>query len=253
MYNPPSESENPLENAQSLRQYTAARIGLNTIATSVGIKETLAFRLDHAHARDVVYSVLVTENLLQQLQAFGQETIHVHSQAATREEYLQRPDKGRNLSLADRPLLTQHNHPADVVFILGDGLSAEAVNKHALPVLQLVLTGLKERNITISPIVIAEQARVALADEIGSLLGAKLSLIFIGERPGLSSPDSMGVYITYNPQPGTTDESRNCISNIRPEGLKYGDATDKILYFIRECLRLKVSGIQIKDLHGLLP
>lgn len=237
------------EGWQSLRQHTAARIGLKTISTTVDVKETLAFRLDHAHARDAVYSTLAVEELTQQLQTLLVEIVQVRSMAASREEYLQRPDKGRKLNIEDHVLL-KSDQAYDVVFVLADGLSAEAINKHALPVLQLVLAELKPYKI--APIVIAQQGRVALADEIGALLQAKLSVIFIGERPGLSSPDSMGVYITYHPQPGTTDEARNCISNIRPAGLNYQQAAQKILYFIRESLQQKLSGVNLKDNMGLL-
>lgn len=237
---------------QLFKQYTAARIGLKTISTSVEVKETLAFRLAHAHARDAVYSMLALNELIRQLQELTVETVRAQSQASSREEYLQRPDKGRKLNVTSQAVLASLKQSFDLVFVLADGLSAEAINKHALPVLKIVLPELQKQKLAVAPIVIAEQARVALADEIGSLLKSKLSLIFIGERPGLSSPDSMGVYITYNPQPGTTDEARNCISNIRPEGLSYQQAADTIIYFTNVCLRLKLSGVNVKDNASLL-
>lgn len=212
----------------------------------------LAFQLDHAHARDAVYSDLAIDQLQEKLNILNIESITVRSTADTREEYLQRPDNGKRLNDASKKTLNDSRDHADVVFILADGLSAEAINKHAIPVLTLLLAAIKSLEISLATVVIAEQSRVALGDEIGSLLNAKLSLIFIGERPGLSSPDSMGVYITYDPKPGKTDESRNCISNIRPEGLGYEKAAEKILYFIHECLRQKLSGVSVKDLSGLI-
>jgi ethanolamine ammonia-lyase small subunit len=144
-------------------------------------------------------------------------------------------------------LKNESGYSVDVSITIADGLSATAINKHAIPVLKKLIPLLKQSVLTIAPIVIAQQARVALADEIGSLLKARLSLILIGERPGLSSPDSMGAYITYNPTPGTTDEARNCVSNIRPEGLGYDLAAEKIAKLINASLQLKLSGILLKD------
>lgn len=237
----------------SLRDYTAARIALGRTGTSIPVKQTLAFQLDHAHARDAVYSELNKEHLLHELDQLRVPVCIVHSKASTREEYLQRPDWGRQLDNPSSEKLSSLNKlSTDMAIILADGLSAEAINRHAIPVLQLLLPELQKSNFSVAPLILAEQGRVALSDEIGGLLQAKLAVIFIGERPGLSSPDSMGVYLTYNPKPGTTDEARNCISNIRPEGLSYQAASGKILYFIQECLRLKLSGVAVKDFDGLL-
>jgi ethanolamine ammonia-lyase small subunit len=140
-----------------------------------------------------------------------------------------------------------------VAIILADGLSAEAVNDHAIPLLQSLLPPLKQSGFSLAPVTVAEQARVALGDEIGQYLNAKLTILLIGERPGLSSPNSLGAYFTYAPKPGTTDEARNCLSNIRPEGLSYAFAADKSFYLVREAFRRKLTGVALKDEMDLLP
>lgn len=229
-----------------LKRHTAARIGLARSGVSISTKETLAFKMDHAFARDAVYSELNVSVLVAQLQQRGIETGVVRSRAIDRQHYLQRPDLGRILEEASAIEL-QYLPKAELVFILADGLSAEAINRHAIPVLTLVLNQLAALKISIAPVILAQQGRVALADDIGSRLEATLALIFIGERPGLTSPDSMGVYLTYGPKPGNTDEVRNCISNIRPEGLTYERAAEKILYLIQQCLAHRKSGVSIKD------
>ena len=207
----------------------------------------------HAHARDAVYSILNIDELTNSLHQIP--IITVNSKANDRAVYLQRPDLGRKLDNASADNLKnvredsfgETSHSADVAIIIADGLSATAINEHAVHVIKKLIPLLKQSVLTITPLVIAEQARVAIADEIGSLLQAKLSLILIGERPGLSSPDSMGAYITYQPMPGKTDESRNCISNIRPEGLGYDLAAEKIAKLIKASFQLKLSGILLKD------
>lgn len=238
---------------ESLRVFTKARIALGRTGVATPLKEVLDFKMCHAHARDAIYSVLDLNELAYGLQQFQLSVIIVASQASDRSTYLQRPDYGRNL---DKPsannLKNESSYSVDVSITIADGLSATAINKHAVPVLKKLVPLLKQSVLTIAPIVIAQQARVAIADEIGSLLNAKLSLILIGERPGLSSPDSMGAYITYNPSPGTTDESRNCVSNIRPEGLNYDRAAEKIAKLIKASLQLKLSGIMLKDEKNLL-
>ena len=238
----------------SLKAYTAARIALGRTGTSVPLQESLAFRLAHAHARDAVYSGLDLDKLLPELQRFHLSLHLLHSKAHDRTEYLQRPDLGRmlNQDSAER-LKEERSTETDVAIILADGLSAMAINEHALPLLQLLLPALPKAGFTLAPITLVEQARVAIAHEIGTLLRAKLSVIFIGERPGLSSPDSLGAYFTYAPQPGLTDEARNCISNIRPGGLPYTFAAEKCLYLIREALRRQVTGVALKDEMKLLP
>lgn len=232
-----------------LRVYTAARIALGRVGTAPPLRETLQFRLAHAHARDAVYSLLDTEKLMAGIEALGTTAHTVQSQAPHREAYLKRPDLGRTLAAASLPALQGlcTTPPPQIVIILADGLSATAINKHALPVLTTLLKQLHDDALTVAPIIMATQARVALADEIGAQLDAQLSIILIGERPGLTSPESMGAYLTYNPRPGRTDESRNCISNIHPEGLPYEAAARKLFYLAHTALRLQISGVHMKD------
>lgn len=237
----------------ALRAVTAARIALGRTGTSVPLSEALAFKLAHAHARDAVYSTLDTEPLLVDLAALQLPVCPVRSQARTREEYLQRPDRGRQLDEASQHLLAEHaGGECDIALILADGLSATAVNDHALPLLRRLLPRLQAAGFRLAPIVLAEQARVALSDEIGYLLHARLALVLIGERPGLSSPNSLGAYFTYGPRPGLTDEARNCVSNIRPEGLPYAAAAEKLFLLVQEALRRQLSGVGLKDETGLL-
>ncbi|MCC3159819.1 ethanolamine ammonia-lyase subunit EutC [Hymenobacter sp. 15J16-1T3B] len=236
-----------------LRAFTAARIALGRTGSSVPLREALAFRLAHAHARDAVYSALDVEALLPALQPLGLPVRRVRSQAQDRPQYLHRPDLGRRLAAECRRELTAAGHaPAHVVLILADGLSAEAVNRHAAPVLALLVPRLQQAGFRLAPLVVAEQARVALSDDIGAAVAARLALVLIGERPGLSAPDSLGAYLTYGPRPGLTDEARNCVSNIRPEGLPYAAAADKLLWLVQEALRRQLSGVPLKDEKDLL-
>ncbi|MBO2013155.1 ethanolamine ammonia-lyase subunit EutC [Hymenobacter negativus] len=232
----------------SLKSFTAARIALGRSGSSVPLREALAFRLAHAHARDAVYSSLDVEALVSGLEALGQPGCQVKSQAENRQQYLQRPDKGRMLSDASRnELMELRAEECDVAVVLADGLSATAVNLHALPLLQSLLPRLREAGLRLGLVVLAEQARVALGDEIGELLQARLVLMLIGERPGLSAPDSLGAYLTYAPRPGMTDETRNCVSSIRPQGLTYSAASTRLVYLIGEALRRQLSGVALKD------
>lgn len=238
----------PRDPWQSLSNFTQARIALGRTGISVPLKETLQFKLAHAHARDAVYSALNTSSIISLLQSLEYEPLLLHSQAANRNQYLQRPDLGRRLDDASvNKLLELEKQPISVAIIVADGLSANAIQQHALPLLQILLSQLNKAEISFAPICIVEQARVAIGDEIASLLKAELSIILIGERPGLTAADSMGAYITYAPKVGLTDENRNCISNIRLEGLNYQLATDKIFYLVSESLRLKLSGVTLKD------
>lgn len=230
-----------------LKTYTDARIALGRTGVSVPMRESLAFRLAHAHAKDAVYSELA--DLSGELTDAGFDCIRVRSRAGTRDEYLRRPDLGRILDPASAETLQPSGSP-DILIIIADGLSASAVNENALPVLLRLREKTSERGLTLGPVVLAEQARVALADEIGSRLNARLTVILIGERPGLSSADSMGAYLTFAPQPGLTDERRNCISNIRRQGLIPDLAADKIMYLIEGAFRLGISGVALKDDSG---
>jgi len=233
---------------QSLKAYTDARIALGKTGVSIPMAESLAFKLAHAHAKDAVYSSLDQRPLIDLLKEIHQPVISLHSQAANRDIYLQRPDLGRRLADDSvRKIQQLHAQPCDLCIILADGLSASAINENAWPVVSLLIQEAQKLSFSISAISLVEQARVAIADEIGSLLQAKLSIIFIGERPGLSSFDSMGAYITYAPSPGLTDERRNCISNIRQKGLSAALAIDKIMYLVQEAFRLQITGVSLKD------
>jgi len=237
-----------------LRTYTTARIALGSTGAAIPMEEVLRFRLAHAHARDAVFSHADVNALQTQLSNFQLPVLLLHSQAADRYEYLQRPDKGRRLNEDAVSLLSAElGHTGkDIAIVIADGLSATAINKHAWPLLAQLIPLLKDGGLSIAPICIVQQGRVAVGDEVGALLQAKAVLVLIGERPGLSSPDSMGLYLTYQPKVGLTDESRNCISNIRAAGLSYTAAAAKAFYLLRESLRLQLSGVQLKDNEHLL-
>jgi len=236
-----------------LRAFTAARIALGRTGTSVPLREALAFRLAHAHARDAVYSALATVRLVNDLTELTLPVLAVRSQAAARTEYLHRPDLGRQLDAASRAQLAEAAAgECDLVVVLADGLSATATNQHALPLLRQLVPALRQAGLRLGPLVLAEQARVALGDEVGHLLGARLVLVLIGERPGLSAPDSLGAYFTHGPRPGLTDEARNCVSNIRPAGLGYEAAAAKLAYLLQESWRRQLSGVGLKDESGAL-
>ncbi|NVH74664.1 ethanolamine ammonia-lyase subunit EutC [Paraburkholderia sp. JPY432] len=230
----------------ALRRFTQARIALGRAGNSLPTAPLLAFNLAHAQARDAVHHPLDADALHAQLQEQGFNTLDVHSAAPDREHYLRRPDLGRRLSDESRTTLarlpTQSN---DVLFVIGDGLSAFAASKQAVPLLQAMHPKLADW--TIGPVVVARQARVALGDEIGELLDAKIVVMLIGERPGLSSPDSLGIYITYAPKVGCSDAQRNCISNVRPEGLDYPQAAHKLHYLLTQARTLRLTGVGLKD------
>jgi ethanolamine ammonia-lyase small subunit len=234
---------------QTLSQHTAARVLLNRAGDAVSISEQLAFQLDHALARDAVNSRLDVAAIEARLIQRGITAITVASAAESRETYLRRPDLGRTLSNASRQTLANTQIAApEVLIILADGLSALAVERHALPLLDALLPNLPQA----ATIVIATQARVALGDEIGHLLRAQLTVMLIGERPGLSAPDSLGAYLTWSPRPGRTDAERNCISNIRQGGLDYTDAAQRILAYLNEARRLAYTGVNLKEPQGLV-
>jgi ethanolamine ammonia-lyase small subunit len=229
-----------------LRQFTNARIALGRAGNSLPTAPLLAFNLSHAQARDAVHHPLDTDALHEQLRAQNFKTLDVHSAAPDREHYLRRPDLGRRLSEESRVALAAvPNDSPEVVFVIGDGLSAFAASKQSIPLLQAVVPRLADWKI--GPVVVARQARVALGDEIGELLNAKLVVMLIGERPGLSSPDSLGIYLTYAPKVGCSDAQRNCISNVRPEGLDYPLAAHKLHYLLTHARRLGLTGVGLKD------
>jgi ethanolamine ammonia-lyase small subunit len=233
----------------SLRNYTPARVALHRTGVSLTTTDILDFQLAHAQARDAVHAALDSEHLAHRLRielpSLAAPILTLASGAPNRASYLRRPDLGRTLAPASAALL--HPSPCGIVIVLADGLSATAVERHAVPLLAALLPALPQ-NQTLGPLCIATQARVAIADQIGSLLHASLSLILIGERPGLSSPDSLGAYLTWNPAPGRTDADRNCISNIHTTGLDYATAAARIAFYCAEAHRLQLTGTALKEI-----
>lgn len=236
-----------------LKKFTRARIALGRVGSSLPTREVLDFGLAHAMARDAVHLALDVAALATDIQAQGFSTIQVHSLAPDRANYLLRPDWGRRLNdhsqqdLANLCNLKKPNTaPIDFLIVVGDGLSSLAVSRHVPPLLAEIRQHLPA-DWQIGPVVIASQARVAIADEIGQALSARMVAMLIGERPGLSSPDSLGIYLTYAPKLGLSDADRNCISNVRPEGLHYAAAAKKLLWLAKESMRLNVSGVALKD------
>jgi ethanolamine ammonia-lyase small subunit len=243
-------TENPW---QALRKLTPARIALGRAGGSLPTREVLDFQLAHARARDAVHTAYDVEGLVAELQARALPTLVVQSAATDRSVYLQRPDLGRRLSVAARCDLEAYvaAQPAqprpDAVLVVADGLSALAVQRHAVAVVERIVAKLQGEGWRLAPVVVAAQSRVALGDEVGEVLQAEQVAILIGERPGLSAADSLGIYLTYAPRPGRADSERNCISNVRPEGLSYDAAAFKLAYLMREARRLKLSGVDLKD------
>jgi ethanolamine ammonia-lyase small subunit len=248
MDKPPVDQQNPL---LELRRLTPARIALGRTGTSMPTHAQLDFQYAHAQARDAVHLPFDHAALGAQLAARGRESLLLHSAATDRNSYLQRPDLGRKLSDASaqtlRDLAATNPGGVDLAIVVADGLSALAVHRHTVPFLTRMEQQIEAEGWSVSPVVLVEQGRVAVADEIGELLGARMVVILIGERPGLSSPDSLGLYFTYNPKVGLTDAYRNCISNVRLEGLSYGMAAHRLLYLMREACRRQLSGVNLKD------
>ena len=248
MDKPPVDPQNPL---LELRRLTPARIALGRTGTSMPTSAQLDFQYAHAQARDAVHLPFDHIELRSQLAERGRESLLLHSAATDRNSYLQRPDLGRKLSDESAKTLRDYalTHPGgmDLAVVVADGLSALAVHRHTLPFLARMEEQTAAEGWSLSPVILVEQGRVAVADEIGELLGAKMVVILIGERPGLSSPDSLGLYFTYNPKVGLTDAYRNCISNVRLEGLSYGMAAHRLLYLMREACRRQLSGVSLKD------
>jgi ethanolamine ammonia-lyase small subunit len=233
-----------------LRRLTPARIALGRAGAGLPTQEVLAFGLAHARARDAVHQALDAESLKADLRAIGFDATIVTSAAGDRSTYLRRPDLGRRLREG-----TQLHGTAEVVVAIEDGLSAVAVQRHAVSLME-ALIGVDPLLWKGARAVIALQGRVALGDEIGERLNAKLVVVLIGERPGLSSPDSLGAYITWRPRMGRTDAERNCISNIRPEGLSCGEAARRLDWLSRAALARGATGVALKDEStsgGVLP
>jgi ethanolamine ammonia-lyase small subunit len=248
MTKPPAPSSRSLTD---LRDLTPARVGLGRAGASLPTEALLDFTLDHARARDAVHAAFDSPAIVSGLHDLGIEAVEVHSRAGDRTDYLRRPDLGRMLDPASQHLLAGHAGAAcGVAIVVGDGLSPIAVNAHAIALIRSVVPRLLADGIEISRAAVAGGARVALGDEIGALLGARMILMLIGERPGLSASDSLGAYVTFAPKLGRTDAERNCVSNIHSKGLGYDEAAFRIAWLVREGLARGVTGVALKDESG---
>jgi len=236
---------------RDLRDLTPARVGLGLAGASLPTKALLEFTLDHARARDAVHAGFDVSAIMLGLGDLGLEGSNVSSQADNRKDYLRRPDLGRMLDRDSRQLLVSRaGGPHRLAIVVGDGLSPAAVNAHALALLRSLIPQLAADEIEIGHVVVASGARVALGDEIGAILGARMLAMLIGERPGLSAADSLGGYLTFEPAVGITDERRNCVSNIHRAGLGYDEAAFRIAWLIREGLARELTGVALKDESG---
>jgi ethanolamine ammonia-lyase small subunit len=241
----------PSRQLRDLRELTPARVGLGRAGASLPTEALFGFTLDHARARDAVHAAFDVSGLIAGLRGLGLQPVEVLSQARTRRDYLRRPDLGRILDPGSRRLLESRDAPSSqFVIVIGDGLSPTAVNVHAIEQVRHLTTQLDAAGIEIGATVVASGARVALGDEIGALLGVRMLLMLIGERPGLSAPDSLGGYLTFAPRIGRTDAERNCISNIHRAGLSYQEAAFKLAWLVREGLARQITGVALKDESG---
>ena len=239
---------------ETLRRFTQARIGIGRSGHGVPTSEHLKFQLDHARARDAVHWSWNIGDLQKKLKEEKISNFVVQTSARGRTEYLARPDLGRALSPeSDKILRSKFRKNYDIAFVMSNGLSSKAIETHGLPFLKILMKEVRDSDYKVSPIFIADNSRVALSDAIGSAVKAKMTIMLVGERPGLTSSDSLAMYLTYSPKIGNTDAQRNCISNIRPpEGLDYKNAAKKTLFLINESFRRKLSGVQLKDETELL-
>ena len=236
---------------RDLRHLTPARVGLGRVGAGLPTEALLAFTLDHARARDAVHTAFDVAGLMRGLGDLGLQTADVRSRAGDRKDYLRRPDLGRMLDEASQQLLASRDGAScRLAIVVGDGLSPSAVHTHAVTLIRSLIPRLAFDGIDIGCTVVAAGARVALGDEIGAILGARMLLMLIGERPGLSAPDSLGAYLTFGPRIGLSDAARNCISNIHAAGLGYDEAATKIAWLIREGLVREVTGVALKDESG---
>jgi ethanolamine ammonia-lyase small subunit len=258
----------------ALRQATPARIGLGRAGTALTTAAQLDFQLAHARARDAVHAALDAERIGAELGEIGLEAMHLRSAAPDRATYLRRPDLGRRLDVESRQILSQttvmaglvpaipgeiHWDPrnksgddgrektCEIAFVIADGLSATAVNAHAVPLIKAVLAGFGKRRPRIGPVAVVEGGRVAIGDEIGGLLGADLVVVLIGERPGLSAADSLGIYVTWQPAHGAVDAARNCLSNIRPQGMPIPEAAEALLRLMANARQHRMTGVALSQ------
>jgi ethanolamine ammonia-lyase small subunit len=233
-----------------LSRYTSARIALGRAGGSLRTASLLDFRLSHARARDAVYSPFDAESLCADLNGAHLPTYVLNTAVQDRRQYLMRPDLGRRLDDASRERLKESAKGwgrRDLAILISDGLAAQASMRHAVATVVPLCERLLVFGWTLYPIFVVHQGRVKLQDEIGELLGARQTLMLLGERPGLGSPDSLGAYFTYKPRAACTDADRNCVSNIRPEGLSPSDAADKLIALLGNSVRLGLSGVALKD------
>lgn len=239
-----------------LRKFTQAKIGLGSAGPAVRTSYFLEFQLAHAQARDTVHLDWDVGQCQKTFQKRGLEAVILGSAVHRRLEYLTRPDLGRKLASESEKQLKElkrdrggkKQRQIDVALVVSNGLSTLSIERHGVSVAFALAKGIEEAGWRISPLILIPNARVAISDQVGELLRASLSIIIIGERPGLTASDSLAIYLTYNPRVGNTDGMRNCISNIRPpEGLDYGAAVHKAIYLIREAMRRKYSGVMLKD------
>jgi ethanolamine ammonia-lyase small subunit len=238
-----------------LRRYTQARIGLGRAGHALPTGALLDFQLAHAQARDAVHLPWDIDAYADEVRRLGAECLVLETPVADRGEYLRRPDLGRRLTEASRAHLAGcSGEGCDIALAVTNGLSSTAVERHGLALLAAILARYRARGLRVGPVCAVANGRVALSDEIGAALKARLAVMVVGERPGLSAADSLGIYLTYAPGPGNTDAERNCLSNIRPpEGLDYPAAADKLAYLTGEALRRGLSGVGLKDEMALLP
>ena len=234
-----------------LRRLTPARIALGRAGPALPTRAVLAFALDHARARDAVHLPFDAPAVAAQIEALGLPTVTVASTAPDRPTYLRRPDLGRRLAAGDLARLAALPRGRDVALVVADGLSSAAVHAHAAALVAELRPRLEDAGLTLADVVLAHQARVALGDAVGAALGARIVVLLVGERPGLSSPDSLGAYVTLAPRIGRTDAERNCVSNIRPAGLGYQDAAFRIAWLVGAALKLGATGVALKDDSGL--
>lgn len=236
---------------QLLRRHTPARIGLGRAGASLPTAQQLDFQAAHALARDAVHRPFDAAGVEAAIGALGLATLSLHSAAPDRATYLKRPDLGRRLSGASHGVLeavatVDDGTRPDLAVVVADGLSTLAVERHAAPFIGLLQTALG-RDWRWAPVAVVQQARVAIGDPVGHALAARCAVVLVGERPGLSSPDSLGIYVTWAPRPGRTDAERNCISNVRPEGLPLADAAARLAWLLREARTRQLTGVDLKD------